>query len=297
MFGKLLTLLLHAKTGAISGVFLLGATGALVSVSASNGVTTVTITEASPSPSAPASPVTTTNHVATTTPMPLSPSVTTTQPLSPLVTTACTDEATALAFQVNRVDTAATGFHTDLAALKGQRDAATLKKADAMLKLISHAATKAIHGTATAACIAEQKAAAAAAEAAKEAAENDTTDTDDQTGANNEQTGENDTEDADTAKAPATVTTPAVVAPTVKNDDQDEQNDGASQKLGLTFTGTASAIADQAIIAMQAAFDAAKTAPVVTTPTTPKSTTPKSPSTKGPWVSPTKGPEQKGQHD
>src|SRR5713226_478536 len=55
MLGKLLTLLLHAKSGAISGLFLLGATGALVSVSTQNGVTTITITEASPSPSASAS--------------------------------------------------------------------------------------------------------------------------------------------------------------------------------------------------------------------------------------------------
>jgi len=44
MLGKLLSLLLHAKSGAISGLFLLGATGALVSVSTQNGVTTITVT-------------------------------------------------------------------------------------------------------------------------------------------------------------------------------------------------------------------------------------------------------------
>ena len=32
MLAKLISLLIHAKAGAISGVFLLGATGALVSV-------------------------------------------------------------------------------------------------------------------------------------------------------------------------------------------------------------------------------------------------------------------------
>ena len=42
MLAKLLSLLFHAKAGMLSGVLLLGATGALVTVSASNGVTTVT---------------------------------------------------------------------------------------------------------------------------------------------------------------------------------------------------------------------------------------------------------------
>jgi acyl-CoA synthetase (AMP-forming)/AMP-acid ligase II len=57
MLEKLLSLLIHVKAGAVSGVVLLGAAGALVSVSAQNGVTTITITQASPSPSASASPV------------------------------------------------------------------------------------------------------------------------------------------------------------------------------------------------------------------------------------------------
>ncbi len=47
MFEKLLELLLSAKTGAISGVLILS--GALVSVTSGNGVTTITI-EQTPTP-------------------------------------------------------------------------------------------------------------------------------------------------------------------------------------------------------------------------------------------------------
>src|SRR5438309_10266743 len=148
MFGKLLSLLLHAKSGAISGVFLLGATGALVSVSASNGVTTITITEASPSPSASASahPSPSATASASASPKPSSSA----NPLSPLKPAdACSDEAKALAFQVQRVDKAFGGFHTDLMKLRAQRSVLDVEKADVMLKVIRQAAVKAIHATAT----------------------------------------------------------------------------------------------------------------------------------------------------
>src|ERR1700704_2931902 len=101
MLAKLLSLLIHAKSGAISGVLLLGATGALVSVSAANGVTTITITEASPSPSASASasPNVSTNHTASPSPIasPSSPQLS-----SPASSQACVDEAKALSLQVDR---------------------------------------------------------------------------------------------------------------------------------------------------------------------------------------------------
>src|SRR5690348_12974941 len=115
MLGKLLSLLLHAKSGAISGLFLLGATGALVSVSTQNGVTTITITEASPSPSASASPSASPTATRTATPSPsASPSASPSLSSPSSSNTACTDEAKALAFQVQRVDAAFKGFHTDL---------------------------------------------------------------------------------------------------------------------------------------------------------------------------------------
>ena len=47
MLEKLLSLLLHAKGGAVATVFVLGTTGALVTATVDNGLTTITITEAS----------------------------------------------------------------------------------------------------------------------------------------------------------------------------------------------------------------------------------------------------------
>jgi hypothetical protein len=277
MLAKLISLLIHAKSGAISGVFLLGATGALVSVSAANGVTTVTITEASPSPSASASPsASPTASSRTASPSPAaSPSLSSNTSPS---TAACTDEATALAFQVKRVDTAFTGFHTDLMALRGVREQATVEKADAVLRLVRHAATKAIHATATVACVKSD--------------DEDENDVDEE--------GDNDGEhENDHRSSPKTLDTaaPATALSVVKETNNDKENDGRGQKLGVTFTGTATAIADQAIAAMQVAFDTAKNAPVKTPKASPAAHTD---STKGAKVSPTKGPErldQKGKHD
>ena len=47
MFEKLLSLLLHAKGGAVATVFVLGTTGALVTATVDNGLTTITITQPS----------------------------------------------------------------------------------------------------------------------------------------------------------------------------------------------------------------------------------------------------------
>src|SRR4026208_2605845 len=46
MFEKLLSLLLHAKGGAVATVLVLGASGALVTATVENGMTTVTIAQA-----------------------------------------------------------------------------------------------------------------------------------------------------------------------------------------------------------------------------------------------------------
>ena len=188
MLAKLLSLLIHAKSGAISGVLLLGATGALVSVSASNGVTTITITEASPSPVSLVSH-TTEKTIETETPKPAA-----SPKLSSVSSTACTDEATALATEVQRVDSAFSGFHTDLMKLRGQRAATTIETADATLKVIRQAAVKAIHATATQTCAKQD--------------DEDENDNDQNDKTDNEQTGENDTDDNTSAVgAAATVTT------------------------------------------------------------------------------------------
>jgi hypothetical protein len=271
MLAKLLSLLIHAKSGAISGVLLLGATGALVSVSAANGVTTITITEASPSPSASASasPNVSTNHTASPSPTasPSSPQLS-----SPASSQACVDEAKALSLQVDRVNTAFTGFHTDLAKLRGTRDTATLVTSGMTLKLVRESAVKAIHATATATC--------------KKQDDADETDVDTDTDevGNNDGDHKNGTDVEDkSAVAPATAMS------IVDEVDSKQDNDGKGPKLSVTFTGTASAIADQAIAAMQVAFDAAKNAPV----TTPK---PERNSTNGSKVVPSKSPDHKGDH-
>ena len=233
MLGKLLSLLLHAKAGAISGVFLLGATGALVSVSAMNGVTTITITEASASPSASASP----RAVHTEKPEPSEspePSASPNLPLSPQVVSACTDEATAIAFQIQRVESAFSGFNADLMKLRGTRAAATIQHADKLLKTIRRAAVTAIHATATTVCKNQED-------------------------ENNDD--ENDTEDnAQTAPATTSLNT----APENDEDSNDDHGDGSKGTTVVSFTGTATSIADQAIAAMQAAFDTAKNAAVST---------------------------------
>ena len=279
MLAKLISLLLHAKAGAISGVFLLGATGALVSVSATtNGVTTITVTQASPSPSTSAA-VAANSAKPSKSPEPEESSeptpATAAAPVAP--TAACTDEAAAIAAQVKRVNTAFTTFHTDLQALRGTRDATILRTADRTLQLTRWSAVKAIHATATAAC-----------------------DTDDEdTDEDKDEQGDND----DKSTTPATANTLSVIetdnANVVDNDDR-------GPKLAITFTGTATAIADQAIAAMQTAFDTAKNSPVTTPPPShspkvdpshdPKVVDP----SHGPKADPKRAPVQmdsKGQHD
>jgi len=222
MFEKLLSLLLHAKAGAISGVFLLGATGALVTVSAQNGVTTITLTDPSASPSASASPhpSASASPVASGSPQPSSSA----NPLSsPKPADACSDEAKALALQVQRVDSAFKTFHTDLMKLRGQRSVVTIETADVLLKQVRQAAVKAIHATAT--CKKHD---------------------------DDEDTDENDDHEA------ATVTT-TLNADREKTEDNDEHHGSATSSI--TFTGDAKSIADQAIAAMQTAFDTAKNAP------------------------------------
>ena len=242
MLAKLLSLLVHAKSGAISGVLLLGATGALVSVSATNGVTTITITEASPSPATSVSTTTTTNatnqttDTDTETPKPAaSPKLS-----SSVSSTACTVEATALATEVQRVDSAFSTFHTDLMKLRGQRAATTIETADTTLKDVRQAAVEAIHATATQACAKQD--------------DQDANQTD------NEQTGENDTNDATSVVVAATTTSSG------KDNNNAENNGGDHGKTTVapvTFTGDATSIATQAIGLMQAAFDAANSASAV----------------------------------
>jgi hypothetical protein len=134
-----------------------------------------------------------------------------------------------------------------------------LEKADGTLRLIRHAATKAIHATATATC--------------KKDDENDNDDEDDNDGEHNN--GEHDNDHRGSSMSINI-----------------QDNDDHGRTLGLTFSGDAKAIADQAIAAMQVAFDTAKNAPAKTPKPTP---TPRIDNKAKP-AQPSKSPDHKGEH-
>jgi hypothetical protein len=151
MFEKLLSLLLHAKGGALATVLVLGASGALVTATVENGLTTVTVTQ----------PGTTTGGSTTTT---------TTDPVilalfgntkkngstepegstEPATGNGCSDAAHATNEQVKRVNDA---YKTDHAAVQAlAKDAAKtdenkklVKDADNKIKGFRQEAVKAIH--------------------------------------------------------------------------------------------------------------------------------------------------------
>jgi hypothetical protein len=279
MFAKFLELLLHAKAGAISGVFLIGATGALVSVSTSNGVTTIVLTDPSPTPSASASasPSGTTSPTASPTASPSATASATPSSSPSTAPSACSDEVKALALQVQRVNSAYVDFNKQLAALRGERDRATLAKADLTLQLVRRAAVKAIHATATVSCNKHDH----------DEDENDDRNSGWQGGHN---WGDQDEDENDNDKGAAeSVITLLSFSLETTNVESNDGKDKDKDKVGITFTGTAESIATQAIAAMQAAFDTAKNAPAVT----PKPEKTKKPeATRSPKVQTTNGSQQ-----
>src|SRR5712691_9664155 len=127
MFERLFDLFLHAKAGVFATVLVLGTTGALVTATVQNGVTTITITEASPStsavnptvasPSPSASPAA--SPTATTAANTALISSSTTSSQSGTTSTTCdAAQAHAAADAVKKVDGAFSKFHTDLAQLR-----------------------------------------------------------------------------------------------------------------------------------------------------------------------------------
>ena len=155
MFEKLLSLLLHAKGGAVATVLVLGASGALVTATVQNGLTTVTITQ----------PSTTTTGANTTTPGgSTTTTTTTTDPVilalfnntkkegstEPATGNGCSDAAHTNNEQVKRVNDA---YKTDHAAVQAlskdapKTDAAKklVKDADNKIKGFRQEAVKAIH--------------------------------------------------------------------------------------------------------------------------------------------------------
>lgn len=153
MFEKLLSLLLHAKGGAIATVLVLGASGALVTATVENGLTTVTITQPSTTTGSETtgSTTTTSNNTVTQTILGLFNRTNAEEdPTGTATGNGCSDAAHATNEQVKRVDAA---FKTDHAAVQALGKAAAktednkklVKDADNKLKGLRQVAVKAIH--------------------------------------------------------------------------------------------------------------------------------------------------------
>ena len=158
MLERVLELFFHAKSGVFAGIFLLGTTGALVTATVSNGVATITITtQASASPSASASANASPSPTAVATASP-SPTMSATASPSPSPSSSasssanpCSAQAHEMADAVKTVNSAFSGFHTDLMHMRTDAKSAkdTIENADKLLKSIRQNAVKAIHATST----------------------------------------------------------------------------------------------------------------------------------------------------
>src|SRR5438093_8002218 len=154
MFEKLLSLLLHAKGGAVATVLVLGASGALVTATVQNGMTTVTITQpstttGSDTTTGSTTTNTTTNNTVTQTVLALFNKKGEDDPTAPATGNGCSDAAHATNEQVKRVDAAFKIDHAAVLALSKtapKTDAARtlVKNADNKIKGFRQAAVKAI---------------------------------------------------------------------------------------------------------------------------------------------------------
>jgi len=156
MFEKLLSLLLHAKGGAVATVLVLGASGALVTATVENGLTTVTITQ--PSTTTTGSETTTGGSTTTT-------AATTNSAIlalfsrtkaeddvtPPATGNGCSDAAHATNTEVKAVNDAYKTDHAAVQALskgaaKTDENKKLVKDADNKIKGFRQEAVKAIHG-------------------------------------------------------------------------------------------------------------------------------------------------------
>lgn len=153
MLEKLLSLLLHAKGGAVATVLVLGASGALVTATVENGMATVNITQPSQSSTGSQTTPTTTTANNTVTQQILALFNRTKaedDPTAPATGNGCKDAAHAKNEQVKRVNDA---FKTDHAAIlalakdapKTEAARNLVKKADHKIKDIREAAVEKIH--------------------------------------------------------------------------------------------------------------------------------------------------------
>ena len=229
MLEKLLELLLSAKSGAVAAVFLIGTTGALITATVENGVTTITVTpNASPALSASPSPTETASA---------SPSPTETASASPTnssspssAATNCSDQAHLMNSNLQKVNLAYSQYHSALQRLKEHGANATLSAdvvtADTTLKAIRKTANDQIHALFTCAKGADE-----------DSKDSDSEDNDEQqvsTASASPNTSASPSPSSSTSPSPSTSTSPLV-----------------------TVTGSdPKAVADSAVAAMKAVFDA-----------------------------------------
>ena len=152
MFEKLLSLLLHAKGGAVATVLVLGASGALVTATVENGLTTVTITQ--PSTTTTGSETTTDGSTTTTTNPAILALFNRTKaeedPTGTATGNGCSDAAHATNEQVKRVNDAYKTDHAAVLALskdapKTDENRKLVRDADSKIKGFRQEAVKAIH--------------------------------------------------------------------------------------------------------------------------------------------------------
>ena len=154
MFEKLLSLLLHAKGGAVATVLVLGASGALVTATVQSGLATVTITQPSAATTGSdttTTPNTTTNNTVTQTVLALFNKKEDDDPTAPATGNGCSDAAHATNEQVKRVDAAFKIDHAAVLALSKtapKTDAARqlVRTAEGKIQGFRQAGVKQIHG-------------------------------------------------------------------------------------------------------------------------------------------------------
>ena len=153
MFEKLLSLLLQAKSGAVATVFVLGASGALVTATVTDGVATITVT-----PNESSTTGSTTTGSNTTTPNGVEQAILALfnrtsaedDPTSTATGKGCSDEAHERNEQMKRVNDASKSHREEVKDLSRDagKDAKDLvRDADTEIKEIRQLAVKAIHAT------------------------------------------------------------------------------------------------------------------------------------------------------
>jgi hypothetical protein len=155
VFEKLLSLLLHAKGGAVATVFVLGTTGALVTATVDAGVTTITITQPSSTTTGSETTTggsTTTNTTVTDTILALFTRTNADEdPTATATGKGCSDEAHERNAAMKDVNAASTTHRQEIKGLDRESDASDAKQlvkdADKDIRDIRQAAVKAIHAT------------------------------------------------------------------------------------------------------------------------------------------------------